>query len=622
MKEKKLNGREEIMFTKNLYRKKEKKYGVLSNALFMLREAKTSVPSVIWLAVLDGLIAVAVSVIELYVAPSILEKLEMHSTLSGLLYTILFFTVGITAASAIQAYVKQNLLYGRIEVRSNILNKIRYKMSTSSYPLRDRQDFVNLLAKANDTLNDNSGAGEAIWNTFTELLQNTLGFAVWLYLLKSVDVVVILVTIVTTVLGYLVNYYVNEWNYQHRKEDEEICKRVLYILDRAEDRYLAKDIRIFGMREWLCGLHDKYRKLYHDFCGRRERRYFVADLTNLVLGILRNGIAYVYFLYMVLGGRIGAAEFLLYFTAVSGFTAWVNGIMNSVSTLHRQGLELQSVREFLDYKEIFCMEGGQPLCQEPGTDYTIELRDVSFQYAGSESEPAKEIFSHLNLTIYPGEKLAVVGLNGAGKTTLVKLICGFYDPDEGEVLLNGVDIRKYNRRDYYRLISGVFQDFSVIASTVAVNVAQDAAAIDMERVRDCVEKAGLERKIEMLPQKYETLLDRDVHIKAVELSGGELQRLMIARLLYKDSPIVVLDEPTAALDPIAENDIYQKYNELTKGKSAVFISHRLASTRFCDRILLIENGRIVEEGTHEELLGNGKRYRELFEMQSRYYQQN
>lgn len=259
------------------------------------------------------------------------------------------------------------------------------------------------------------------------------------------------------------------------------------------------------------------------------------------------------------------------------------------------------------------MEEGDPLQWERDQKYTIELRDVSFRYD-------KEIFSHLNLTIHPGEKLAVVGLNGAGKTTLVKLICGFYDPDEGEVLLNGVDIRVYNRRDYYKLISGVFQDFSLIPASVAVNVAQDRKEIDMEKVKSCIEKAGLKKKVELLPQKYDTLLVRDMYAEAVEFSGGELQRLMLARLLYKDSPIMVLDEPTAALDPIAESDIYQRYNELTEGRSAVFISHRLASTRFCDRIVLIEDGKIAEEGTHEELLGNGKRYTELFEMQSRYYQ--
>ncbi len=608
------------MFREMGEEKSGKKYGVLKNSFFMLQEARKNVPSVIWLAVLDGLIAVAVSVIELYVAPSILKNLEMHGTLSGLLSTILFFTAGITAASAVQAYVWQNMRYGRIELRDHIVTRVRYKMSTSSYPLREKQAFINLLVKANDALNDNDKASEAIWTTFTGLVQNILGFAIYLYLLKSVDPVVILVTVVTAVLGYLVNYRANEWNYRHREEEEEICKHVLYVQDEAQDRYLAKDIRIFGMGEWLCGLHEKYMRLYLDFSRRRERRYLAADLTDLILGILRNGIAYFYLLYMVLDGRIGAAAFLLYFAAVGGFTTWIGGIMENIATLHRQGLELESVREFLDYREILRMEEGMPLKWEPGASYTIELRDVSFRYSGSEAEPAKEVFSHLNLRIRPGEKLAVVGLNGAGKTTLVKLICGFYDPDEGEVLLNGVNIKVYDRRDYYRLISGVFQDFSVIASTIAVNIAQDTQKIDMERVADCVEKAGLKKKIESLPRKYDTLLDRFVYTEAVELSGGELQRLMIARLLYKDSPIVVLDEPTAALDPIAESDIYQKYNALTRGKSAVFISHRLASTRFCDRILLIEDGRIAEEGTHEELLANGKRYAELFELQSRYYQ--
>jgi len=607
------------MFREMGEEKSGKKYGVLKNSFFMLQEARKNVPSVIWLAVLDGLIAVAVSVIELYVAPSILKNLEMHGMLSGLLSTILFFTAGITAASAVQAYVWQNMRYGRIELRDHIVTRVRYKMSTSSYPLRERQEFINLLAKAHDALNDNNKASEAIWTTFTGFVQNILGFAIYLYLLKRVDPVVILVTVVTAVLGYLVNYRANEWNYRHREEEEEICKHVLYVQDEAQDRYLAKDIRIFGMGEWLCGLHEKYMRLYLDFSRRRERRYLAADLTDLILGILRNGIAYFYLLYMVLDGRIGAAAFLLYFAAVGGFTTWIGGIMENIATLHRQGLELESVREFLDYREIFRMEEGMPLKWEPGASYTIELRDVSFRYSGSEAEPAKEVFSHLNLRIRPGEKLAVVGLNGAGKTTLVKLICGFYDPDEGEVLLNGVNLKVYDRRDYYRLISGVFQDFSVIASTIAVNIAQDTQKIDMERVADCVEKAGLKKKIESLPRKYDTLLDRFVYTEAVELSGGELQRLMIARLLYKDSPIVVLDEPTAALDPIAESDIYQKYNALTRGKSAVFISHRLASTRFCDRILLIEDGRIAEEGTHEELLANGKRYAELFELQSRYY---
>ncbi len=215
----------------------------------------------------------------------------------------------------------------------------------------------------------------------------------------------------------------------------------------------------------------------------------------------------------------------------------------------------------------------------------------------------------------------MVGLNGAGKTTLVKLLCGFYDPDEGRVLLDGRDIREYNRADYYRMFSAVFQDFTLLPATVAANVAQSEDAIDMEKVTDCIAKAGLQEKTESLPQGYETLLNREVYEDAVMLSGGETQRLMLARALYKDAPFVILDEPTAALDPIAEADMYAKYHDMTAGRSSVYISHRLASTRFCDRILLIEDGRLAEVGTHESLLALGGRYAELFHVQSQYYRE-
>lgn len=242
---------------------------------------------------------------------------------------------------------------------------------------------------------------------------------------------------------------------------------------------------------------------------------------------------------------------------------------------------------------------------------------MSFRYPGAE----KDTLSHINLTLHPGEKLAVVGMNGAGKTTLIKLLCGFLDPTLGRVLLDGKDIRDYNRRDYYRMFSAVFQEFSLLPGTIAANVAQTEDNISMEKVRACVEKAGLKEKVESLPQGCETLLNRAVYENAIMLSGGETQRLMLARALYKDAPFVMLDEPTAALDPIAESDIYQKYNRMTQGKSSVYISHRLASTRFCDRIILIDGGRIAEEGTHEALLKAGGKYAGLYGVQSKYYQE-
>ena len=214
-----------------------------------------------------------------------------------------------------------------------------------------------------------------------------------------------------------------------------------------------------------------------------------------------------------------------------------------------------------------------------------------------------------------------MGLNGAGQTTLVKLLCGFYDPTEGRVLLGGVDIREFNRRDYYALFSAVFQEYSQLDVTVAQSVAQQVDGFDRDRVAECLDKAGLTKTISERPQGMDTHVGRRVYLDGIQFSGGQTQRLMLARALYKDGPLLVLDEPTAALDPLAENDIYMKYNEMTRGKTSVFISHRLASTRFCDRIIFLQGGVIAEEGTHETLLRQGGGYAELFEVQSRYYRE-
>ena len=273
------------------------------------------------------------------------------------------------------------------------------------------------------------------------------------------------------------------------------------------------------------------------------------------------------------------------------------------------------MREFLEYPEPFRFEGGTAI---PKADaYELKLEHVSFRYPGTKEDTIHD----LDLTVRPGEKLAIVGLNGAGKTTLVKLLCGLFDPTEGRVLLNGVDVRDFNRREYYGLFSAVFQEFSILDVTVAENIAQTTENIDTKKLWDCIEKAGLTETIQKLPNGLDTHVGREVYLDGVLFSGGQTQRLMLARALYKDAPVLVLDEPTAALDPIAENDIYQKYNEMTAGKTSLFISHRLASTRFCDRILYLKDGRVAEEGTHEELLKRGGGYADLFEVQSQYYRE-
>ncbi len=602
--------------------KKEKapkpKYNMGQNSWFMIKLAWTSgEKKVLVLSLLSAILAVALNLVNLYVSPAILSAVERHAPVADLLLTIVGFVLGIMLVSAASTYVNANTLYGRISVRCEILNLLNRKAATTSYPNVDNDRYRKLLTKSSECINTNQAAAEAIWTTLTTLTANLVGFIIYVSLLTSVQPLLILIILVTTVISYLIGNYLNGYGYRHREEEAEYERHMDYITGRARDLSAAKDIRIFGLRPWLEDLYGKAMESYTAFHSKAQSVYIWAKIADLVLAFLRNAIAYAYLIGLVIQNDLGVAEFLLFFTAVGGFTQWVAGILGGFNTLHKQSLDISTVRECLEYDEPFKFDGGEHIEAEADRKYEIRLENVSFCYPGAD----KNTLTNINLTLHPGEKLAVVGLNGAGKTTLMKLICGFLDPTEGRVLLDGKDIRNFNRADYYTMFSAVFQSFSILAGTIATNVAQNDVGIDMERVKECIEKAGLRAKIESLPEGYETYLNREVYEGAILLSGGETQRLMLARALYKNAPFIVLDEPTAALDPIAESDMYQKYNEMTSGRSSIYISHRLASTRFCDRIIMIDNAGISEEGTHDELLKLGGKYAGLYEVQSKYYKE-
>lgn len=602
--------------------KKEKapkpKYNMAQNSWFMIKLAWTSgEKKVIVLSLLSALFAVALNLINLYVSPTILSVVERQASVTELIVTIVVFVAALMLVSAASSYVNTNTLYGRISVRCEIINLLNRKMATTSYQNISDERFKTLKIKVQETIGSNRAATEAVWTTLTDLTTNIVGFAFYVVLMSSIQPLLLLAILATTVVSYFVSNRLSEWGYKHREEESEYSTQIYYLDRQSSDLTVAKDIRIFGLRSWLDDLYAKSMAAYTAFKRKEQGVYIWASVTDLVLTFLRNAIAYAYLIGLVIGNGLSVSEFLLFFGAVGGFTAWVSGILGGFNTLHKQSLDISSVRECLEFPEPFKFEDGEPIKTEENRLYEIRLENVSYRYPGAD----KDTLTNVNLTLHPGEKLAVVGLNGAGKTTLIKLICGFLDPTEGHILLDGKDIRDYNRRDYYKMFSAVFQEFSLLAGTIATNVAQDSEGFDMERVKDCVEKAGLRKKIESLKDGYDTYLNREVFEDAMLLSGGETQRLMLARALYKNAPFIVLDEPTAALDPIAESEMYQKYNEMTSGKSSIYISHRLASTRFCDRIIMIADGRIGEEGTHEELLKAGGKYAELYEVQSKYYKE-
>ena len=318
---------------------------------------------------------------------------------------------------------------------------------------------------------------------------------------------------------------------------------------------------------------------------------------------------------MAVSGSITVAEFVLYFNVVAGFSTWLGSMLGQISTLERLNLSMNRFRSYLEFPEEYRREDGASI-NDSETPKELEVRDLSFRY----DEDGENVLKNINLKIAPGEHIAVVGLNGAGKTTLIKLISGLIEPAEGSVLYDGRDIREYNRIEYYKLFGAVFQDYSILPTTIKEIVAEESEKnIDLEKVERCLKQAGLYEKIKTFKDGLNSKYDRSFWDGGVNLSGGEIQKLLLARALYRQSPIVLLDEPTAALDPVSENRLYETYNEVMSGKTTIFISHRLASTRFCNRIVLINDGKIVEEGTHEELLALKGMYYELFETQAKYY---
>ena len=598
--------------------KKEKpKYNLWQNSAFMVKTAWHACKSVPFFCLLIALINASKSVAELLISPVILGQIESGAPLGNLLGTIALFAGLLMVLAWLSSYAANAAFCGRIGVRMELIRQTGDKWAMTSYPNTLDPRMRALLDRAANAMGGNNQAAEYIWTTWTVLLTNLIGFAVYLFLLRGLPLWIAGLILVTAAAGYLVNRQVNEWTYRHRDEVADIHKKASYVSNLATKRQYAKDIRIFGLSDWIFDLWDKTVALYRAYAARRETVGLLAVAADLLLTLLRNGVAYAYLIRLALTRNLSVSEFLLYFGAITGFAQWITGILEQFGTLNKQSLDLTVIREFLEWPEPFKFEDGKPLAADHDIAYELRLENVRFRYPGAD----RDTICGISLTVHPGEKLAIVGLNGAGKTTLVKLCCGFLDPTEGRVLLNGEDIRDFNRRDYYALFTAVFQDFSLLEATVAENVAQRMEGIDLPRVRECLAQAGLTEKVASLPKGLDTPVGRQVYEDGVELSGGQTQRLMLARALYKNAPILVLDEPTAALDPIAEDDIYQKYSAMTKGRTSLFISHRLASTRFCDRILYLSGGVIAEEGTHEELLALGGGYAELFGIQSQYYQE-
>jgi len=591
-------------------RKKEKpSYTLWQNSIFAMKYAWARDKKVIGVILLQILTTVGISTLGIFLPATVVGLITGDGELSMLIMTVVLFTIALVIFHGINNFLESSADPRRQKMGNRVGLEVLNKILTTDYALLEEENFTNARQKAWDQY----WAIELFYGLFTNLGINVFGFIIYLVLLTAVNPLLMAVAVLSSILGTIATQRVNKWEHENDDEMFEPVKKLWYIGGMGENYALAKDIRLFGMANWIRDMLNANSKLVLNFRKKTLTKHFIADVINCFATFAREGIAYAYLIWSVMAGNITVEAFVLLFAAVGGFSTWVGGILVQYAELTRASLSYCRVREFLEYPSEFTGTESVPTSDT----YELELKDVSFRYSGADVATLENI----NVLITPGEKLAIVGLNGAGKTTLIKLICGFYNPTEGQVLLNGQDIRNFDRQQYYALFTAVFQDFNILPLSIEENIASEfGETIDHERVAASLRLAGIAEKVHSLPNGSKSLLLKEVHTDAVELSGGQTQRLMLARALYKNAPILILDEPTAALDPIAESELYERYNELSENRTSIYISHRLASTRFCNRIILVDNKTIAEVGTHEQLMQLGGKYTELFEIQSKYYQ--
>lgn len=393
-------------------------------------------------------------------------------------------------------------------------------------------------------------------------------------------------------------------------------RRFSYLYELLQNYRLGKDIRMYKMADMveheMTAAMDSVEAEMESIIGKKIRIMSVSQFGNVIFQVVCN----CYVGIKALFGFITVGNVVRYVSSLLEFGNAVGDLLNVYVQLEISSSFLIYYIEFLEIQSQK-HEGTLPVEKPENDEYEIEFKNVSFQYPNMET-PA---LSHVNIKLKMGHKMAVVGPNGAGKTTFIKMLCRLYDPTEGEILLNGVNIKEYDYEEYMKIFSVVFQDFKLFDFSLAENVAS-SVDYDEEKIKRCLKEAGFEKRLEDMPNGIRTNLYQ-LEDEGVEISGGEAQKIAIARALYKDAPIVILDEPTSALDPVSEYDIYKRFDELVRDKTAIYISHRMSSCRFCDTILVFDGGTIVQNGNHEELTNEKDGiYRQMWDAQAQYYQED
>jgi ABC-type multidrug transport system fused ATPase/permease subunit len=530
---------------------------------------------------------------------------------------ILILSIGIVLGINFFGSLFSAFLSGRMFTSKGVVfNKFQCfmteRLSECDYEQLEDSDFLDIKEKAHKFLYANGQGFGIVLDSAINILGKMFIFISLIVILSTLSIYIVFVFTLLILLSSFVDSYVRDKYTKWDIEKAPIERKTSYLINLIEDFSYGKETRMYNLKRFLLDKISNHLNQSNEFYKKQTRTLNISKYFSALTSLVRDGVAYIYLIFKILADSIGIGDFTMYLGAVSQFSNAMSDFMRSVLDIKQFGGYYDALNAYIDAPSK--MREGKRLHLPNSTQYMIEFDNVSFKYKGQSDYALKNI----TLAIRPGEKISIVGENGAGKTTLAKLLIRLYDPLEGRITLNGIDIRDIDYDEYQSILSAVFQDYKLFSFTLKENVAFGGFKQD-DDVIDTLIKSGLKTKFEHLDKGIYTNIYKNFEPDGFEPSGGEGQKIALARALYKDAPIVILDEPTAALDPRAEYEIYQHFNTLIDGKTAVYISHRLSSARFCDVVAVMQQGKIVEFGSHDALIENGGLYSELFNMQAQFY---
>lgn len=551
-------------------------------------------------------------IITAYIPKAMIDCINEGATVERLTLVVALLSVLVALTTWLTPFMQELLLGSARIIRMRYAVMAFNKNLNTSYINIESLDGREKNKRAMEFYRGYYSSSADFIETCNQMLVCIVGVITSLALIYKINIFMILLILATCAAEFFLLKYLNKKEKWVKDSRSKIFVKFDYYYKLSKDLTASKDIRLYGFTDYFIAGIAKLITGLEDITAKYMHQSVRVGSTRALLNLARELVAYAYLTYLVCRGRLSVSDFIFYFGIITGFSNWIVQLVYNYSNIERCCNDCRGFRDFI--------ESTEENKDKPSVDFdnvnSIEFKNVNFTYPNAE----KSTINNMSFKVNKGENIAIVGENGAGKTTAIKLLCGLYYPTEGDILINGKNSKSFSADSYFDLFSAVFQDYNFLPMTIAENICA-TSNYDKEKLNSAFEKAGITDKINVLPDKEKSFMIKDVYKNAVDFSGGEKQKLLLAKAIYKNAPVLILDEPTAALDPISENELYLKYNEMTDNKISFFISHRLSSTRFCDKILFIKNGTIAESGTHEELMALKGAYYRMYQIQSYYYQE-